>query len=140
MEELTKKEALAVEFVMQGNNHTEAVMKSYKCKTRDSARSLAAVIFKKPKVCDALAARQREIVERLADKDIDFIEMVEHFSGGKVSIARKLAQNLMSDDKRVSDSALEKYLKLCGLYSPEKIAIQSKNEFIEKRNELISPE
>jgi hypothetical protein len=112
---LTKKEQLAVEFLLQGHNQTESVFRAFDCKNRNVARALAPRIFKKEKVSRELAIRRALIQDKLTDKLVKFVELVERYAP-RDEIAKKLAENIMSSDRRVSDSAIDKYIKLRGEY------------------------
>lgn len=132
MNKLTKKEALAVEYYLQGDNKTEAVMKAYECRTRDSARSLGARVFSKPKVSTELAERQKLLQQKLVDNNLKFIDLLEKYAP-KDAIAKQMAENILSNDKRVSSTAIDQYLKIRGEYAPARV-IEAKFE-AENKNE-----
>jgi len=114
-EDLTKKEKLAVEFVLQGDNRTEACFKAYECKDRNSAGVVANKIFKKTKVKNELTKRQaevnKELTNKLATRTVKLVEIVERHAP-RNEIAKKIAEHIMSGDKRVSLGAIDTYLKL----------------------------
>ena len=120
MEKLTKKERLAIEYYLESSNQTDAVLRAYDCKDRNSARSLASRVFNKLRVATELAKRQTELNQKLADRNLKFVELVEKYAPRNI-IAQKLAENILSQDKRVSDSGIEKYLRLRMEYPPERI-------------------
>ena len=135
--DLTKKEALAVEYFLQGENQTEAVMKAFECKTRDSARSLASRVFSKEKVIKELAERRKSLQQKLTDKTLKFVEIVERYAP-KDAIAKQLAENILSNDKRVSDTAIDKYLRLRGEYPPQKmVEMQYRKDLDEDKVKVI---
>jgi len=120
MEKLTKKEKLAIEYYLEGDNQTEAVFKAFDCQDRSSAESYASRLFDKPKVIKEISLRQNELNQKLADRNLKFVELVEKYAPRNI-IAQKLAENILSQDKRVSDSGIEKYLRLRMEYPPERI-------------------
>lgn len=134
---LTKKETLALEYFLQGDNQTEAVMKAFGCKNRDSARSLASRVFRKQKVSNALAERQGEVRERLIEGDMKFIDLVLKYTGGKEPIAQALAQNILSKDKRVADAAIDKFLKISAEYPPQRVIEMQYQKQLEDDDKVI---
>lgn len=140
MENLTKKEQLAVEYFLAGDNRTEAVFKAYECNSRESAGAMASKIFQKERIRNELAKRQVMLQQKLSDKNLRMVEIIEKYVP-REAIAKKIADNIMSSDKRVSDSAIEKYLKIAGEYAPEKMLALVRGDIVSERDRLlIKPE
>ena len=119
METLTKKQELAVEFVIQGSDKTNAVFKAFRCKNKSSASSIATKLFKQKKVQDRLTDKQDKQDEIIAQKNVDFVDQVKKTIPSQLVI-NKLKEHLNSKDGRISDSALDKYIKIIGGYKDSK--------------------
>ena len=136
---LTKKEREAVELFLTGENQTTAVFKAFDCKTKATAGVMATKIFSKDKVKREIEKRQVEIQRKLNDKlaktTLKFVELVEKYAPPH-KIAQRLAENILSQDRRVSDSAIDKYIKLRGDYAPSSQLILSKSEIYQEIKEL----
>ncbi len=120
MENLTKKEEKAIELIQQGRTKIDATMEAFNCKTRASAGSYSSRLFNKPKVRERLKAIQSKVDDKLASRNVSFLDLLlKHIT--MEEIAEKLADNLRSNDKRVSDSALEKAMRVISAYPAEEI-------------------
>lgn len=116
---LTTKENEVVGLVLTGLSKTKAVKQVYNCKNDNSAGVLANTIFNKEKIKTEVRKRQQIIRQGSANKVIKLIDLIEGIMPPS-EIAMKLVENIMSEDKRVSDSALDKYLKIRGAYATGK--------------------
>lgn len=116
---LTKKEELTIEYVLQGFNKGEAVFKAYDCKNMSSASALATKLFKKESVKKRLSERQEKQDDKLSEITVDFVTLVKKTIPLK-TVVDILETQLKSEDKRVVDSALDKYIKIIGGYKDSK--------------------
>jgi hypothetical protein len=120
MEYLTDKEEKVIELIQQGRSKIDAVMEAYNCKTRQSATAYSSRLFKREKVRNELRKIQNMASDKLADKNVSFLNLLlRHIT--MEEIAEKLADNLRSKDKRVSDSALEKVMRVVSAYPKEEM-------------------
>lgn len=112
---LTKKQELAIEYRVQGMNQTEAVMKAFDCKNKDSAKAIASRLFKNKEVNERLTEKQLLLDEKTTQMTADFLMLVKQSIPPSVIIT-KLKENLNGSDKRIVDSTIDKYLKIIGGY------------------------
>lgn len=136
MKELTKKELKAIEYVLQGDSFCEATFKAFDCKNKNSAGALSNRVFKKEKVIERLKEAREKVNEKIADKTIKYIDALLKYISIE-QIAKKHAENILSNDSRVSDSSIDKALKVIGGYPEQKIGIYRD---LEKERELVLTE
>ena len=115
MELLTKKQELAIEYLLQGMPQTQAVFKAYDCKDENTAGALATKLFKQEKVKKRLSEKQALLDEKTTQMTADFLMLVKN-SIPPQTIINKLKENLEGKDKRIVDSTIDKYLKIIGGY------------------------
>ena len=115
MEILTKNQELAVEYRSQGLSPTEAVLKAYNCKNKNTAGSLAYQLFKRPEVDKRLMEKKALIDERTTEMTADFITLVKNTIKPQV-IIKKINELSTCGDKRTELSACDMYLKIIGGY------------------------
>lgn len=132
---LTPKEEQAIKYVLQGKTQSQAVQMSYNCEKPATARALATKIFKKERVNKELALRrvklQEKLNNKLTTKTAKLIDLIEKFAPPN-KVAKRIAENIMSSDKRVSDSAIDKYIRLREGYLPEKRMLLGRSEIYEE--------
>lgn len=128
MEELTQKEEKVIEYILQGDDKITAVQKAFNCKNRNVARSYASRLFRKEKVAKRLAEVSEKVSDKLFDKTKTFLELLLRYVSME-QIAKKLADNLLSNDKRVSDSALEKAMRVISAYPKEEFSALDGSNF-----------
>ncbi len=112
---LTKKQELAIEYHLQGMDKTNAVFKAFECKDKHTASSLATQLFKKQEVVNRLSEKQALIDEKTTQMTADFLALVKE-NIPPIDVIKKLKENLEGNDKRIVDSAIDKYLKIIGGY------------------------
>lgn len=119
---LTKKEKCVIDKIIEGTAPIDSVLGCYDCSSRNSARVVLSGLFKKELFNTKLLFRQNELSERRLSKNLKFIELLEKYAPPHL-IAQKIAENIFSKDRRVSDSSIDKYLKIRGEYAPAKLGI-----------------
>jgi phage terminase small subunit len=112
---LTQKKELAIQYHLDGANQTEAVQRAYDCKNYQSAGALASKLFKQEEVKKRLEEKQAMVDIRTIDNIISFQNQVQHAIPSNYVIT-KLKELFESKDKRVIDSAIDKYIKIIGGY------------------------
>ena len=130
MEELTQREARFIEILAEGEEDRIKALKEagFNFKSDQSARVYLNRLLKKPKVIQRLRIIRDKVDDRIADKTKSFLDLLlKHVS--MEEIAKKLADNLRSNDKRVSDSALEKAMRVISAYPKEDLAALSDANF-----------
>lgn len=124
MEDLTKKEEEVIELVMKGENKNDAVMKVFNCANRNVARVYASRLFKKEKVANRLMEASEKVNDKLSDnlaeETLSFIDLIKkHITMNE--LAEILVKGVRSNDKRVSDSCMEKLLRIISAYPKEEL-------------------
>lgn len=134
--ELSNKELKFIELIVAGKNKTDAVMESYKPKNRNVGSVMANRLMKKEKVMNELNKRQEMLRQKTTNKEMRFIEILKSYAP-PIEVAKRLAELIFERDKRTSDSAIEKYLRLSAEYpdTRQTLTIQ-----LEKEREKILSE
>jgi len=112
---LTKKQELAVQYVIDGNNKSEAVFKAFECKDKDSAYAMATKLFKQKEVKERLSDKQALLDSKTVDDYIDF----QHQAKANIppqNALDKITTLMNCGDKRVELQATDMYLKIIGGY------------------------
>lgn len=121
---------------LEGLEHISAVKKAYPNLTRGSAYVIGCRLKKNIAVQSQLKEGTDALRGRLFDKTGKFIDVLKQMCP-PIEVAKKLAELMFSDDQRVADSAIEKYLKLASEYPSEKIGLFRAYE--EEREKILSP-
>ena len=116
---LTKSQELAIEYRVQGLSPTEAVLKAYNCKDRNTAGSLAYQLFKKPEVDKRLIEKQSIQDNKTAQITADFIQQVKDTIPPQ-SVIDKLKEVIDDGGSREKLTAIDQYLKIIGGYKESK--------------------
>jgi hypothetical protein len=119
---MTEKQQKYLQFRLEGLSHIEAVKKAYPNLTKGSLYVISYRLKKNKEVNEELRKYQQELREKTANKEAKFIDILKEFAP-PVEVAKKLAELIFANDKRTSDSAIEKWLKLSALYPDTKIGI-----------------
>jgi phage terminase small subunit len=134
--ELSEKELKFLELVVSGVNKTDAVMEAYKPKNRNTGSVMANRLMKKEKVKNELMKRQQMLRQSTIDKEIKFIEALKEYAP-PVDVAKRLADLIFAEDKRVADSAIQKYLNIYSLIPDQKIGLY--RDYEKEREKILSP-
>lgn len=112
---LTNKQELAIQYHLQGDSKTEAVMKAYDCKKRDTAKSLASKLFKIKAVNDRLTEKLALVDNKTIDEFVDFRTQLKNAIPTS-TILKSLQDAIAGKDERVKDSARKDWFKIIGVY------------------------
>ena len=121
---LTKNKELAIEYLLQGANQTDAVFKAYDCKNKNSASALATKLFKQEEVKKRLSDKREKLDEATTEINASFIDQVMKAIPARDVIA-KLKANLNSNDARSVDQAIDKYVKIIGGYKDKQTSVMT---------------
>ncbi len=116
--QLTKKQREVIDLLLQGEDKIDCVLKVYQCKgkkPRASASVIANKLFKNNLFIQELTTRRQALRERTTEKETKFIDILLQYAPPR-EVAKVLATLIFATDKRVADSAIEKWLKLGALY------------------------
>ena len=136
MKTFTKKQKAFIDEISRGSDKVDAVQKVYNTTSRASANVIANRLLENDMVSKELAQRQTLLSEKMVDKQSKFIDILRQIAPPQ-QVARKLAELIFSSDSRVSDSAIEKWLKLGNLYPDQKIGVY---QDLEREREQILTE
>ncbi len=136
MKELNKQQRSFIAYKLQGLEQMEAVRRAYPNLTPDSAYVISSRLKKNPQVQEELSRGKDMLLEKTTDKEAKFIDCLKQLLPPS-EVAAKLCELIRSSDKRIVDSALDKYLKLSSLYPDTKIGLYRDLEA--ERQKVISP-
>lgn len=120
MEELTKKESEVIDLVLKGEDRIDAVERVFNCKNRNSARVYASRLYKKPKVMKRLIEISEKVADKLSEETKDFVGLIKKYISMD-ELAQILVKGVRSNDKRVSDSCMEKLLRIISAYPKDEV-------------------
>lgn len=120
---LTKKQEKFINLVgVERVDPVDAVMSSYDCSSRNSARVLLNRLLNNEKVNNRLIEVRQKLTDKIINKEAKFISILKELAP-PTKVAERLAGLIFEGDARVADSAIEKYLKLSAEYPDAKSSI-----------------
>ena len=114
---LTTKEMALIELISQGIDEIDAAMRVYDCKDRKVASTIKNQVLGRERVRNEL----KKIEETRRVKVIEKGKKIADYIGELMSdkeLAELLVRNAKSNDRRLSDPAIDKILKLKSAYPP----------------------
>lgn len=133
---LTKKQKGVIDLIIKGVEPLDAVQSSYDCAGKDpraSARVILHKLFQNDLFNKELTKAKHSLREKMINKQARFIDILKEYAP-PVEVAKRLAELIFEGDKRTSDSAIDKYLKLSAEYPERELGITMK---LEKQREKV---
>ena len=122
MKELNQQQIDYIRFRLEGFDHIQSVRKAYPKLTQGSVYVIGCRLKKNPQIQERLKQGEREMRGKIINKQSRFIDILRDLCP-PIEVAKRLAELIFSNDSRIADSAIEKYLRLSSEYPSEKLNV-----------------